>query len=158
MTKVTAQLTNFRMSPQKVRLVTRTVRGKSVTDALGVLRFDVRAAAAPLRKLIQSAVANAHHNDHISADALTVADITVTGGPVLKRWMPRAQGRATHILKRTSTIRVTLVAADVVTPDTKKAPAKKATKTASRRSTATRPAAKKKPATATKKTVTRKTK
>ena len=135
-------------------MVTRTVRGKSATDAIGVLQFDVRAAAAPLRKLIQSAVANARQNNQISQDALTVAEITVTGGPVLKRWMPRAQGRATHILKRTSTIRVTLVADDAETQqhDTEK-------KTAAKKSTTTkRPAAKKATKSAAKKTVTRKTK
>lgn len=141
MTQVTAQLTHFRMSPQKVRLVTRTVRGKSVTEALTLLQFDVRAAAAPLRKLIASAVANAQHRHQLNADALTVADVVVSGGPVLKRWMPRAQGRATHIAKRTSTVRVTLVAHDAVAPTKKERAA--APKKRTRRATPAKKAAKK---------------
>ncbi len=148
MTKVTAQLTNFRMSPQKVRLVTRTVRGKSAAEAISVLQFDVRAAAAPLRKLLQSAVANAQHNHQISQDRLTIEDITVSSGPVLKRWMPRAQGRATQILKRTATIRVTLVAPEDVAAPAQKASTKKAAR-------ATKKAAVK---ITKKKTVTRKAK
>ncbi len=159
MTKVTAQLTNFRMSPQKVRLVTRTVRGKSVSEAIGMLRFDVRAAAAPLRKLLQSAVANARQNNQISEERLMVEEVTVSGGPVLKRWMPRAQGRATHILKRTATIRVTLVASDDVAESVQKQKKTKATTTVQAVETAaTKTAAKKATKVAAKHTITRKAK
>ncbi len=108
MTKVTAQLNNFRVSPQKVRLVAKSVRGMEVDKAIGLLTYDVRKTAAPMQKLLKSAVANAENDYKIKSENLVIDDIVVNEGPTLKRWMPRAHGRATQILKRTSRVRVVL--------------------------------------------------
>lgn len=108
MTKVTAQLNNVRISPRKVRLVADRVRGVDVKKAIGMLTYDLRKTADPLQKLLKSAVANAQNNHKLNSDDLVVKDITVKEGPTLKRWMPRAYGRASQILKRTSRISVVL--------------------------------------------------
>ena len=108
MTKVTAQLNNLRISPRKVRLVADRVRGENVNKAIGMLNYDLRKTAEPMVKLLKSAVANAQNNHKLKSDDLIVEDITVGAGPTLKRWMPRAYGRASKILKRTSRIRVVL--------------------------------------------------
>lgn len=108
MTKVTAQLNNLRISPQKVRLVADRVRGVDVNKAIGMLNYDLRKTAEPMVKLLKSAVANAQNNHKLKSEDLIVEDITVGAGPTLKRWMPRAYGRASKILKRTSRIRVVL--------------------------------------------------
>ena len=98
----------MRVSPRKARLVTDLVRGKKVGEALNVLVFTPKAFAKTLTKLINSAVANAQQNKQIDVDTLMVKRISVDGGPTLKRFMPRAQGRATMIRKRTSHITVVL--------------------------------------------------
>jgi len=86
-----------------------TVRGKSVSQALSILGFTRKKAALPVQKLLRSAVANAVENDGISdVDALVIDRIMVDEGPTLKRFMPRARGRATPIRKRTSHIRIML--------------------------------------------------
>lgn len=108
MTKVTAQLNNVRISPRKVRLVADRVRGVDVKKAIGMLTYDLCKTADPLQKLLKSAVANAQNNHKLNSDDLVVKDITVKEGPTLKRWMPRAYGRASQILKRTSRISVVL--------------------------------------------------
>ena len=108
MTKVTAQLNNVRISPRKVRLVADRVRGVEVNKAIGMLNYDLRKTAEPMVKLLKSAVANAQNNHKMKGDDLIVEEITVGAGPTLKRWMPRAYGRASQILKRTSRIRVVL--------------------------------------------------
>ena len=97
-----------RMSPQKVRQVVNLVRGRQVDEALSMLQFTPRAAARPVRKLIESAVANAENNYMLSRDDLFVAEIMADGGPILKRWRPRARGRADMIRKRTCHITVVL--------------------------------------------------
>ncbi|PIE59233.1 MAG: 50S ribosomal protein L22 [Desulfobulbus propionicus] len=96
----------IRISPQKARLVADVVRGKDVDEAITILRFMPKKAARILRKVIESAVANADQNDAIDVDTLYVKKIHIDGGPMLKRFRPRAQGRATRILKRTSHITV----------------------------------------------------
>lgn len=106
--EVTAKARYVRVSPRKARLVTDLVRGKKVGEALNVLAFTQKAFAKTLTKLINSAVANVQQNKQMDVDTLMVKRISVDGGPTLKRFMPRAQGRATMIRKRTSHITVVL--------------------------------------------------
>ena len=104
-----ASATHIRISPRKVRMVVDTVRGKSVSQALSILGFTRKKAALPVQKLLKSAVANAVENGSISdVDTLVIDRIMVDEGPTLKRYMPRARGRATPIRKRTSHIRIML--------------------------------------------------
>jgi len=108
-----ASATHIRISPRKVRMVVDTVRGKSVSQALSILGFTRKKAALPVQKLLKSAVANAAENDGISdVDTLVIDRIMVDEGPTLKRFMPRARGRATPIRKRTSHIRIILRVGD----------------------------------------------
>jgi large subunit ribosomal protein L22 len=108
-----ASATHIRISPRKVRMVVDTVRGKSVSQALSILEFTRKKAAVPVQKLLKSAVANAAENDGISdVDTLVIEHIMVDEGPTLKRFMPRARGRATPIRKRTSHIRISLRVGD----------------------------------------------
>ncbi len=108
MTEVTAKLRFLRMGPRKVRLIVDMIRGKKVTRALDLLSVLPKRAARPVLKLLNSAVANAKHNHSINVEDLKVAQVYVDGGPVLKRWMPKAQGRATPIRERTSHITLIL--------------------------------------------------
>jgi large subunit ribosomal protein L22 len=102
---------NFaRISPQKARLVADQIRGKSVDQALEVLTFSNKKAAELIKKVLESAIANAEHNEGADIDDLNVAKIFVDEGPVMKRIMPRAKGRADRILKRSS--HITVVVAD----------------------------------------------
>lgn len=104
-----AELRHFRMSAQKMRLVADLIRGKNINEALGTLRFTRKKAADVLTKLLKSAVANAEQTGKIDLDTLFVKTITVDGGPTLPpRFRPRAHGRATPILKRTSHVKVVL--------------------------------------------------
>jgi len=98
----------IRISPQKARLVADLVRGKNVESALNTLRFMPKKGARILRKIIESALANASQNEAIDVDTLYIKTIYIDGGPMLKRIMPRAQGRASRILKRSSHITVVL--------------------------------------------------
>ena len=106
--EVTAKTRYVRVSPRKVRLVTELVKGKKVQEALNILAFTKKASAKTLTKLINSAVANAQQNNQVDVDTLTVKRISVDGGPTLKRYLPRAMGRATMVRKRTSHITVVL--------------------------------------------------
>jgi large subunit ribosomal protein L22 len=103
-----AQLNGLRTSPRKVRLLADLVRGKSVAEAKEQLKISKKHAASPVLKLIDSAVANAVHNHMATPETLRVQTIFVNEGPILKRWMPKAMGRATRINKRTSHITVVL--------------------------------------------------
>ena len=105
---VTAHLRNFRMSPRKMRVVAQTVARLPALQALHQLKIMRQAPAAPLAKLIASAVANARHNFQITQDDLVIHEILVNQGPTLKRWRPRAFGRAGLIRKRSSHLTVTL--------------------------------------------------
>jgi large subunit ribosomal protein L22 len=98
----------IRISPQKARLVADVVRGMNVDRAIITLRFMPKKGAELLRKVIESAVANATQDDQTDVDNLFIKKITIDGGPSLKRISPRAQGRATRIIKRTSHITVVL--------------------------------------------------
>lgn len=98
----------IRISPQKARLVADVVRGMDAGKAITTLRFMPKKGAVILRKIIESAVANASQDDQIDVDNLYIKKITVDGGPSLKRIRPRAMGRATGIIKRTSHITVIL--------------------------------------------------
>ncbi|TOQ45358.1 50S ribosomal protein L22, partial [Vibrio parahaemolyticus] len=90
---------NFaRISPQKARLVADLIRGKSVDQALEILTFSNKKAAALVKKVLESAIANAEHNEGADIDDLNVAKIFVDEGPTMKRIMPRAKGRADRIL------------------------------------------------------------
>jgi large subunit ribosomal protein L22 len=106
--KVQAHLKNYRMSPRKVRPVANLVKGLPVSEASDRLLICVNKPAEAIAKLIASAVANAENNFQLDKNALFVKDCTVHEGMKLKRWMPRAQGRATRILKRMSHITVVL--------------------------------------------------
>ena len=97
-----------RVSPQKVRLVMDQVRGKKVEDALNMLKFAPQKGAGLLLKLINSAVANAQQSSEVDVDKLYIKKIFADEGPMLKRIIPRASGRATRILKRTSHLTVVL--------------------------------------------------
>lgn len=107
-TPVTAKLRFLRMSPRKLRLVVDLVRGKKVTRAQAILGLLHKNGAHPVLKLINSAVANAKHNHNIALESLIVKHITVDGGPVLKRFMQKAHGRATPVRERTSHINLIL--------------------------------------------------
>jgi len=103
-----AKLRYARLSPRKARLVVDMVRGKQVQDAMNILKFSPQKTAAVLLKLVSSAVSNAEQKGVSDVDKLYVKTISVDQGPVLKRFMPRAQGRATRIRKPTSHITVIL--------------------------------------------------
>jgi large subunit ribosomal protein L22 len=98
----------IRISPQKARLVADVVRGMGVDQAVTTLRFMPKKGASVLRKVVESALANATQDDKIDVDNLYVKKIFINGGPSLKRIRPRAMGRATGIIKRTSHITVVL--------------------------------------------------
>lgn len=105
---VTAELKNYRQSPRKVRLVADAIRGKKVLDALDILILATQRAAAPLKKLLDSAVANAEHNHGLKIEDLFVEEIRVDEGVTLHRWRARARGRAAPIRKRTSRVKISL--------------------------------------------------
>jgi large subunit ribosomal protein L22 len=97
-----------RISSRKVKAVIDLIRGKSVKEAQGILMFTPKAAAEPVLKLLNSAMANAENNLGLSPDTLYVAEVFANQGPTLKRFRPRAQGRASRIRKRSSHITVIL--------------------------------------------------
>lgn len=108
MQEVTAKLKFFRQGPRKVRLVADLIRGKKVTRALEILSLLNKKAARTVKKLLESAVANAKHNYSLAIEDLKITKITINGGPSLKRWMPKAHGRATPVRERTSHINLVL--------------------------------------------------
>jgi large subunit ribosomal protein L22 len=167
------------MSPTKVRQVVDLIRGRHVDEAKQVLAFTQRGATLPVRKVLESAIANAEHNRSLAADELFVARAWVDEGPTLRRFRPRAMGRATRINKRTCHISVVVGRPEEVAPaerptrkttrrkssspgkkTTKKTTAKKTTakkttaKTTSKKTTAKKTTAKK---TTAKKTTAKKT-
>lgn len=105
---VIARLRFLRYSPRKVRLVVDMVRGKDADKALAILSFDPHHPTRDVKKLIESALANAKHNFHLEASNMYVQQIRVDGGPTLKRNFPRAMGRAAPIRRRTSHVTVVL--------------------------------------------------
>jgi ribosomal protein L22 len=105
---VRAQAKYVRTSARKARLVCDHIRGKSVQDARAILAHTPRAVARDWSKLLESAVANAEHNHELLGDDLRIAAVTADEGPTLKRYRPRAMGRATRIRKRTSHLTIML--------------------------------------------------
>ncbi|PIR58068.1 MAG: 50S ribosomal protein L22 [Parcubacteria group bacterium CG10_big_fil_rev_8_21_14_0_10_38_31] len=108
MKDVKAQLNNLRIAPRKVRLVSGLIKGLPVVKAVAQLTFSKKRSALPIMKLVNSATANASNNFKIDKDNLYVKEIRVDEGPALKRYMPRARGRAALIKKRTSCITLVL--------------------------------------------------
>lgn len=108
MTEVAAKARYVRVAPRKMRAVADIVRGMKATDALNQLRFIGKSASRPIEKLLRSAVANAEHNFSLQKESLKVKKLSVDGGPVLKRYQPRAYGRAVPVRHRTSHITVVL--------------------------------------------------
>ena len=104
--EVAAKLTNARLSAQKARLVADQIRGKSVEEALTILSFSPKKGADIIKKVLNSAIANAEHNEGADIDELKVSTIFVDEGLTMKRISPRAKGRADRILKRTCHITV----------------------------------------------------
>lgn len=104
--EVAARLKGARLSAQKARLVADQVRGKGVEEALDLLSFSNKKGAAVIKKLLESAIANAEHNEGADVDELKVSTIFVDEGTTLKRLMPRAKGRADRIFKRTCHITI----------------------------------------------------
>jgi large subunit ribosomal protein L22 len=99
---------NVRIAPRKVRLVVDLIRGKKASEALGILKFTPKAASPVVEKVLNSALANADHNYNMDLENLYITEAYVDGGPILKRFRPRAQGRAFRIHKRTSHITIVL--------------------------------------------------
>ncbi len=106
--QATAKLKQSRISPQKARLVADQVRGLPVSKALEMLQYSTKKAAHSIKKVLESAIANAEHNEGADIDELKVTTICIDEGPVMKRWRARAKGRGTRILKRSSHITVTV--------------------------------------------------
>ena len=109
---VRASAKYVRVSPRKARLIADQVRGKHIDDARSLLQFSPRSAAEDVSKVIESAAANAEANHDLIGDEMVVAEIRVDEGPTLKRFRPRAMGRATPIHKRTCHISVALTPED----------------------------------------------
>ncbi|MFA6537043.1 MAG: 50S ribosomal protein L22 [Patescibacteria group bacterium] len=130
--EVKAKAKQIRMSPRKTRLVIDIVRGLDLGDALSRLSLLNKKAAKPILKLLKSALANAENNFNLEKSNLFVREIKVDGGQILYRWMPKAQGRATPIRKRTSIISVILgekVSSEEITKKkSKKIPTQKVSK------------------------------
>ena len=106
--EVIAKLRFLRMGPRKVRLITDMVKGRKALRARDILSLTNKRASLPVLKLLNSAIANAKNNFKLDEETLFIKNITVDGGPMLKRWMPKAHGRATPIRQRTSHVMIVL--------------------------------------------------
>jgi len=106
--EIKAKIRMTRISPQKVRLVADVIRSKNVNEAMGLLTYMPQKASFILKKLLDSAIANAKQKKYVDVDNLYVKTVMVDGGPMLKRFLPRAMGRATKIRKRMSHITLVL--------------------------------------------------
>jgi len=123
--EVKAYVKNLRISPKKVRLVIGLVRGKKVNEALNQLKFLGKKSAQPINDLIKSAIANAEHNYKLDKDNLFIKQIFADQGMVLRRFLPRAHGRATPMLSKFSSITVVLAEINPTTAGAKKTKGKK---------------------------------
>jgi large subunit ribosomal protein L22 len=103
-----ATLRGARLSAQKGRLVADLIRGKPVDQAMNILAFSPKKGAGIIRKVLESAIANAEHNHELVGEDLRILSVHADEGPTLKRYRPRAMGRATRIRKRTSHLSITL--------------------------------------------------
>ena len=106
MSEVTAVLRGARLSAQKARLVCDQIRGRNVAEALDILTFSTKKGADLVKKVLESAIANAEHNNGADVDELSVSTVFVDAGMTMKRIRPRAKGRADRILKRSCHITV----------------------------------------------------
>ena len=106
--QVSATAKRLRVSPRKARLVVDQVRGKSVSDAIDILSFSPQKSAPLVRKVLESAIANAESNEGADVDDLRISEVFVNEGITIKRLRPRARGRADRVLKRTCHVTVTL--------------------------------------------------
>ena len=106
MATATARLMHARITPRKARVIANLIRSKDVTTAINSLRFLQKAGATMFFKLLVSAVANAENKGDVDVDKLVVSSVMVDQGPKLKRWRPRAMGRATRVEKKTSHIKL----------------------------------------------------
>lgn len=104
--EILANLKNAPLSAQKARLVGDQIRGLPVDKALNILKFSSKKAAALIKKVLESAIANAEHNEQLDIDDLKVSTVYVNEGATMKRFKARAKGRANHILKRTCHITI----------------------------------------------------
>ena len=130
---------HVRLSPNKARRVVNLVRGLPAKEALTVLQFAPQAASEQVYKVLASAIANAENNERLDPDALLVSEAFVDEGPTLKRFRPRAQGRAYRIRKRTCHITIAVEAVQVARPAKKAAAAKKTTAPAKKAAPAVEP-------------------
>lgn len=106
--QVSAKLNNLRVAPRKIRLVTNFIKKMDIEDAIKQLDVTIKKGSAPIKKLLLSAISNGESNFGIDRHNMYVLDVIVGAGPTLKRWMPKAYGRAGQILKRTSKIELIL--------------------------------------------------
>mgnify|MGYP006382545709 CR=1 FL=1 len=106
--QATAILRTVRLSPQKGRLIADMIRGLPVERALEILQFSTRRAAKRVKKVLESAIANAEHNQGADIDELRVTEVQIDAGPMIKRFQARAKGRGVRVIKRTSHITVTV--------------------------------------------------
>jgi large subunit ribosomal protein L22 len=106
--EIIARTRMIRISPRKVRIIGDVIKTKNVNEAMGVLIYMPQKASDILKKLLDSAIANARQKKYVDVDNLFVKNVIVDGGPVLKRFLPRAMGRATKIRKRMSHITLVL--------------------------------------------------
>jgi len=126
--KVKAKLKNLRISPRKVRVSADIIRGCNIEDAIFRLDNTVKKSNEPIKRMLLSAVANAQNNFNLDKDSLVIADIQVGEGITMKRWMPRAYGRASEILKRSSHVYIILEGKESAAKPAKKKDAKSAKK------------------------------
>jgi large subunit ribosomal protein L22 len=106
--KVSAKLNNLRIAPRKSKLVADLIRGLDIDDALTQLDYTVKRSSPYMKKLLESAIANAENNFGLDRSNLYIFNVVIGAGPTFKRWMPRAYGRASMILKRSSKINIIL--------------------------------------------------
>jgi len=106
--RVSAKLNNLRIAPRKIRLVTNLIKKMDVDEAIDQLDVNIKKGSSPIKKLLQSAISNGENNFGIDRNNMYVYDVSVGAGTTLKRWMPKAYGRAGQILKRTSKIELIL--------------------------------------------------
>ncbi|HEX2964502.1 MAG TPA: 50S ribosomal protein L22 [Syntrophorhabdaceae bacterium] len=106
--EIKAKIRMTRISPQKVRLVADAIKAKNVNEAMGLLTYMPQKGAFIIKKLLDSALANAKQKKYVDIDNLYVKNVMVDGGPMLKRFLPRAMGRATKVRKRMSHITLVL--------------------------------------------------
>lgn len=107
-----AVLRQVRISPRKMRIIANLVRGRRVDDAMAMLKSTPKRSGEVIRKLLLSAVANAEHKGQTDVDSLVVRGCSIDNGPIIKRWMARAMGRANRIQRRTSNVTIVVAQAE----------------------------------------------